>query len=103
MNSLIDISQEMQSRLEAICDHVYFQPPSNIKMEYPCILYSRDRIENKHGNNHVYIQNHRFQVTVIDKDPDSEITNKLSKFDKCEFDRRFITDNLYHDVFTLYY
>lgn len=103
MKSLIDISQEIQERLESICDHVYFQPPSNSKMEYPCIVYSRDKIDNNHGNNHVYNQNHRFQVTIIDKDPDSDITEKLSRFDKCQFDRRFVVDNLYHDVFTLYY
>lgn len=103
MKSLIDISQEIKRRLDLICDNVYFQPPSNIKMEYPCIVYSRDRIDNVHGDNHVYNQKHRYQVTVIDEDPDSEITEKLSKFDKCRFDRRFVTDNLYHDVFSLYY
>lgn len=103
MKSLIDISQEIQERLESICDHVYFQPPSNIKMEFPCIVYSRDKITNKHGNNHVYNQNHRYQVIVLDKDPDSEITENLSKFDKCQFDRRYVSDNIYHDVFTLYY
>lgn len=103
MNSLIDISQEIQNRLEEICDNVYFQPPSNEKMEYPCIVYSRDKIENKHGDNHVYTQNHRYQVIVLDKDPDSKITEDLSKFDKCQFDRRYVSDNIYHDVFTLYY
>lgn len=103
MSSLIDISQEIKKRLDPICSHVYFQPSSNIKMEYPCIIYSRDRIDNTHGNNHVYNQNHRYQVIVLDKDPDSTITEELSKFDKCRFERRYVSDNIYHDVFTLYY
>lgn len=103
MKSLIDISQEIKKRLDPICDHVYFQPPSDIKMEYPCIIYSRDRIGNIHSDNHVYNQNHRYQVIVLDKDPDSNITEELSKFDKCRFERRYVSDNIYHDVFTLYY
>lgn len=103
MSNLIEISQEIKKRLDTICNHVYFQPPSNTKMEYPCILYSRDRIDNTHGNNHVYNQNHRYQVIVLDEDPDSKITEELSKFDKCRFERRYVSDNVYHDVFTLYY
>ncbi len=103
MSNLIEISQEIKKRLDTICDRVYFQPPSNTKMEYPCILYSRDRIDNTHGNNHVYNQNHRYQVIVLDEDPDSKITEELSKFDKCRFERRYVSDNVYHDVFTLYY
>lgn len=103
MSRLIDVSQHIQSKLESICDHVYFQSPSNIKMEYPCVIYSRERIDNTHSNNNVYNQNFSFQVIVIDRDPDSIVTDKLSRFPKCKFDRRYTSDNLYHDVFTLYY
>ena len=31
------------------------------------------------------------------------VTEELSKFDKCRFERRYVSDNVYHDVFTLYY
>jgi len=103
MKSLIDISQEIYDRLSKYCKHVYFQPPNNLKIEYPCIIYKRSRIENIHGNNNVYNQNHPFEIIVIDTDPDSKITENISRLSKCRFDRRYTSDNLYHDVFTLYY
>ena len=36
--------------------NVYFQPPENLKMVYPCIRYSRDTINNEFADNIVYEQ-----------------------------------------------
>lgn len=83
--------------------HVYYQPPSSIKMKYPAIVYSRNDIENNHANNAVYNQQHSYEITVIDKNPDSEIVDKISKLPLCRFNRHYIADNLNHDVFTIYY
>lgn len=83
--------------------HVYFQPPTNLKMQYPAIVYSRDRIENQHADDIVYKQDTAYQITVIDKDPDSGIVYKVSQLPMCRHDRHFTSDNLNHDVFTLYY
>ena len=93
---------------EILCDilgtrNVYYQPPESVKMTYPAIVYSRNRIENAFANDNVYSQNHSYQVTVIDKDPDSEIVERVSKLPFCSFDRHFISDNLNHDSFTLYF
>ena len=60
-------------------DHVYFQPPENVKLEYPAIVYSRKQISNRFADNLVYKQNFTYQITVIDYDPDSAITAKISK------------------------
>ena len=46
--------------------HVYFQPPENVKMTYPCIVYERHNINNIHANNGVYLQGCRYRVIVID-------------------------------------
>ena len=93
---------------EILCDilgtrNVYYQPPESVKMTYPAIVYSRNRIENTFANDNVYSQNHSYQVMVIDKDPDSEIVERVSKLPLCSFDRHFISDNLNHDSFTLYF
>lgn len=101
----------MASRLELhelLCEvlgsrHVFFQPPSSIKMVYPAIVYSRNEIDNVFADNSVYKQSWRYTVTVIDEDPDSEIVERMSKLPKCKFDRNFTSDNLNHDVFTIYY
>lgn len=101
----------MASRLELheiLCEilgsrNVYFQPPESVNMKYPAIVYSRDDIQNTFANNAVYTQSYVYEVTVIDKDPDSEIVEKVSKLPLCRFNRHFESDNLNHDIFLLHY
>ena len=96
---------DLQNVLEELLGSrsVYYQPPESLKMSYPAIVYSRKTIDNSYANNSVYKQNYAYEITVIDKNPDSEIVNKISKLPTCRFDRHFKSDNLNHDVFTLYY
>lgn len=82
---------------------VYFQPPESIQMKYPAIVYSRNRIDNEHANDGVYMQLPSYSITVIDKNSDSEIVERVSRLPMCIFDRHFTADNLNHDTFTIYY
>lgn len=101
----------MHTRLELhelLCDilgtrNAYFQPSESIKMKYPAIVYSRDSLDNNHADNSVYIHSPVYQLIVIDPDPDSEIVQKISMLPRCMFDRHYTSDNLNHDVFTIYY
>lgn len=97
--------EELQTLLEEVLGsrNVYFQPPSNIHMKYPAIVYSRSRIANTHANDDVYKQSFSYEVTVIDSNPDSEIVAKMSLLPMCRHDRHFKSDNLNHDVFTINY
>ena len=97
----IGLSKLLREILDS--DNVYFQPPDSFKMNYPAIVYSRERIDNRFANNNVYKQNRAYKITVIDKNPDSEIVDKISSLPMCTFDRHFTLDNLNHDVFTIYY
>lgn len=83
--------------------NVYFQPPASIKMKYPAIVYERNDILNRHANNQVYNRRVAYTITLIDSNPDSETVVKLSQLPLCGYDRHFESDNLNHDVFTLYY
>lgn len=83
--------------------NVYYQPPASVTMKYPAIIYSRKRIGNRHAANRVYTQNTAYEVTVVDKNPDSEFVKKVSMLPFCAFDRHYVSDNLNHDVFTLYF
>lgn len=96
---------DLQTILEQLLGsrNVYYQPPESIKMSYPAIVYERENIRNNFANNSVYKQAHAYKVTVIDYDPDSEIVEKVSALPMCSFSRHFPSDNLNHDVFTLYY
>ena len=83
-------------------NNVYYQPPESTKMNYPAIVYSRNRIENTFADDMVYKQSCSYQITVIDKNPDSDIVKKVSRLPMCRHDRHFKSDNLNHDIFTLY-
>lgn len=95
----------LQSILEALLDsdNVYFQPPNNVQMEYPCIVYKRDTASTSFADNSPYRYTKRYQVTVIVKDPDSEIPDKVAGLPMCEHNRFFTANNLNHDVFVLYF
>jgi hypothetical protein len=93
----------LQTLLEAITPRVYFQPPNNITMQYPCIIYKRDFAETQFAGNNPYRLTKRYQVMVIDRDPDSGIPDKIAELPMCAFDRFYTADNLNHDVFTIFF
>lgn len=83
--------------------NVYFQPPETIKLKYPAIIYSRDNIRNYHANDNVYNQMIVYQLMIIDKNPDSNIVQNISKLPLCQFNRHYVADNLNHDIFLIYF
>lgn len=96
---------QLQSLLETVLGsrNVYFQPPANIQMQYPCIVYSRDKADTKFADDIPYRYTKRYQVTVIDQNPDGLIGDKVADLPMCLYDRFFTADNLNHDVFTLFF
>lgn len=84
-------------------DHVYFQPPASLKIEYPCIVYQRSSNDTIFADNNPYRIMRRYLVVVIDKDPDSEIPNRIEKLQLCISDRFYTADNLNHFAYNLYF
>ena len=82
--------------------NIYFQPPESVKMKYPAIVYQLNDINQEYADNLPYIQSLSYTVTVIDKDPDSELPMKIAKLPKCQYDRHYSSNNLNHYVFVLY-
>ena len=81
---------------------MYFQPPASVKMQYPAIVYKRKEIDTRFANNTVYMQASSYEVVLIDKNPDSEFVDKILRLPYCSYDRHYTSDNLNHDVFTIY-
>ena len=96
-------SQELQTKFETLLEsrNVYFNPPADMHMDYDAIVFKRSRINNTFANNGVYRQLYSYEVTVITLDPDALIIEKISKLPQCTFDRCFVSENLYHNVFTI--
>lgn len=96
---------KLQTMLEGILGsrNVYYNPPESVKMKYDAIRYYRKEINNTFANDSVYKQDNCYELIVIYRDPDSDIPIKISKLPRCNHDRQYVSDNLIHDVFTLYY
>jgi hypothetical protein len=101
MGSRLDLHTLFESILGST--NVYFQPPESISLNYPCIIYNRDYIKTEYANNSPYTLGKRYLVTIIDKNPDSVIPDKIAAMPKCSFERHFTADNLNHDIFNLYF
>lgn len=96
----------LQEALEKILgsENVYFNPPENIRMTYPAIVYSVSRKDTKRADDSVYSATTGYDVMYIRKDPDSSIDEAIfSTFPHSTFNRAFVSDNLHHDVYVVYY
>lgn len=83
--------------------HVYFQPPESIRLEYPCVIYKRDRLLARHANNKKYANLIRYQVIVVDPDPDGQLQYDIFNLPLCSHVRKYAADGLNHDIFELYF
>ena len=83
--------------------NVYFQPPPSVMMQYPCIIYNRDDEDTDYADNKPYKHMKKYQVTVVTKDPDSDIPDKVAALPLCSYDRYYAADKLNHDVYNLFF
>ena len=89
--------------LETIAPKVYFQPPTNVRLEYPCIVYHRDFADTKFADDEPYNHTKRYMIIVIDRDLDSEIPDKVAALPMSLFNRFYTADDLNHDVYNVYF
>lgn len=102
MGSRLELHEELCSVLGS--RNVYFQPPETIKLTYPCIIYSKYVGVTRNANNNRYNYINLYNLTVIDRDPDSTIEDDLvAHFQYCRPDRHYVVDNLNHTAMSLYY
>lgn len=94
--------RDFHNRLETLGCRAYFQPPSNVSIGYPCIVYELDRIVKKRADNGVYLKTRRYQVKLITKNPDDPMVDALASMVYSEFERHYTADGLNHFVFTIY-
>ena len=96
---------QLQTLLETLIGsrNVYFQPPETFKMGYPCIVYSRNNSVVHFADNNPYKNQLRYQLILIDKNPDSSLVDKIASLPLCKFQRHYTKDNLNHDVYNIFY
>lgn len=95
----------LQSILERILGtkNVYFQPPYNLKLSYPCIIYNRMGARQIKADNRTYNFLTQYEVDYVTMDPDEFIFKDLaSALTYCTFNRHYVLDRLHHNVYTVY-
>lgn len=81
----------------------YFQPAANFRMVYPAIVYSIDSDNSRFASNFRYTQFDRYTATLITQDPDDPIRQKLLELPMTSQETEFVTEDLYHYQFTIFY
>ena len=99
--------QQLRDVLQEIMgpnNKVFYQPPENLKLSYPCIVFERTTALINYADNNSYIKTKRYTVTLITKSADNDqYIDQLLDLPMCTFDREFKTDGLVHDVFNIYF
>lgn len=97
--------EELQALLEELLgsENVYYQPPESIKMRYPCIVYEKSDETNRFADDAHYMRFRRYDITVMTKDPDSDLPDKIADLDTAVFERCFKSDNIYHNIYRIYF
>jgi hypothetical protein len=66
-------------------------------------VYQRDPGSTKFAGNKPYNFEQQYQVTLISRSPDETVKQKLVALPKSSHARFYVTDNLNHDVFSIYF
>lgn len=101
MGSRLELKDLLETLLGST--NVYYQPPSGFQMTYPCITYQRSNADTRFADNITYRHLKRYEITVIDGDPDSLTPDKVANLPQCIFDRHFETSGLNHDVYLIWF
>ena len=97
-------------------DEVYFQAAPDVGngddeayiftgINYPCFVMERTTAYQPNANDRKYLFRPGYQVTYINQDePDPEMLETVIRhFSCCSYQRHFVSNNLHHDVFMIYY
>lgn len=101
----MDQRLQLQAVLEATLgsEQVYYQPPADMYIQYPCIVYEMDNARTAFAGNLPYVFRRRYQITIIHEDPDDIAIENIAMLESALFERHFTANNLHHSVFTLYF
>lgn len=96
---------KLQNKLEELLGsrNVYYKPPASIKISYPAIVYSKSEIEAQYADDIKYLKKNKYSITVVSNKPDNTVIDKLLDLPYSEYDTQYKSDNLYHDVISLYF
>lgn len=87
----------------AVADRTYFQPPSNMTLGYPCIVYDFAPGWTTFADNKPYGYKQQYEVSLIGQLPQPAKFEQLAALPMSVHSRSYVADNLRHDVFNIYF
>ena len=97
---------ELDSTLRTILgsSNIYYQPPENTKITtYPAIVYTRTTIDPQYADNLMYLNKTCYEITLIDRRPDSPLIDLLMDLPSCRYLRHVSVSGVNNDTFRIYY
>ena len=90
--------------LTKLCDNVYYQPPSNIQLTYPCIIYRKTGVVDLKAGNTLFHRYTVYTLTLIDRNPDTTLIEEVEKhFPHTQQTQPYSIDNLHHQTLIIHY
>ena len=83
-------------------DRVYFQPPENLKLGYPAVVFHLTKIKVDHADDLTYKGAREYMITLITKDPEPDALEEILKIPYTTLDSTYQSDGMNHFVFTSY-
>lgn len=80
---------------------VYFNPPDNVRLTYPAIIYKHSGIDKRDADNRKYFRQDQYMITIIDRDPDSTIYEDVMALPLTTPPNMYTADNLCHWSITI--
>lgn len=81
----------------------YFEPPSDTDLNYPCVIYHQSADRDRFADNIIYKSEDRYDLIVVDEDPDSKLYKEFKKLLFCSLDRIYTSEGLKHWALTLHF
>ena len=94
---------ELSAKFHELCDNVYFQPPTGTKILYPCIVYELENADVRYADNAPYVLYDKYFIKYITRDPDDPVRNQLLYYPRCAPEKMYMSDNLYHYPYSIYW
>lgn len=84
--------------------NTYFEPTEKTRLKYDAIVYKLGGMDVKNADNRSYFIRNGWDVTCISQDPETIVPRMIQEhFERCSPGKPFVSDNLYHFPFTIYY
>lgn len=90
--------------LRKAVDHnrVYFQPPENLRMDYPAVVFHLSRNKSVHASDGRFKDSQEYTVTLITEDPQPDVLDAILDIPYTTLESTYVSKGMNHFVFTTY-